>query len=73
MDENKSGGVSTLSPKLGFFIFVVSVGIVVFLVLDLVNILLPYAARYAVALIAIALYVLAVGIKARAGSRPGHG
>jgi uncharacterized membrane protein YczE len=64
--------VSTLSPKLGFFIFAVSVGIVIFLVLDLVNLPLPYVARYAVALIAIALYVLVVGIKARAGGKPNH-
>jgi len=54
-----------LSPKTSFFVFVVLVGIVLFLILDLVGIHLPFVARYAVALIAIALYVLLAMIKAR--------
>jgi len=59
-----------LSPRTNFFIFAVSVGIVIFLVLDLVDIHLPSAARYALALIATTLYVLLARIKAKISNKP---
>jgi uncharacterized protein YqhQ len=60
----------TLSPKTSFFIYVLSVGIVIFLVLDLVNIHLPIVARFAIALVAIALYILASRIRTRMNQEP---
>ncbi len=52
-----------LSPKTGFFIFTVLVAFILFLFLDLVNIHLPYVARYAIVLVALVLYVLLTRIK----------
>jgi putative flippase GtrA len=60
----------TLSPKTSFFIFVLSVGIIIFVMLDLVNIHIPVAARFAIALIAIALYILASRIRKRISPEP---
>lgn len=54
-----------LSPKTAFFLFLLSVGIILFFILDLVGIHLPLIARYAMGLIAIALYALLAAIKAR--------
>ena len=59
-----------MSPKTNLFIFVASVGIIIFLILDLANIHLPYAAKYALTLIAVTLYVLLTRIKARISNKP---
>jgi hypothetical protein len=54
-----------LSPKTGFFVFTVLVAFILFLFLDLVNIHLPYVARYAIVLVALVLYVLLTRVKTR--------
>ena len=54
-----------LSPKTGFFVFTVLVAFILFLFLDLVNIHLPYVARYVIVLVALVLYVLLTRVKTR--------